>query len=465
MTFVKEREIILNFCNVQSQTNTDNLYKLSKETKQFLLKIVNYILLKNRGNVDLAKKFNLILGVKDSDINNLLNMGYKYVKILDRGKSGTGLLVINNNNNKKYVAKIYDKIQKKRLNQEIKWQNNAAELEISPKIVAYNDKYRIIIMEKLEKTMVEKFIEDGCSFSSHMLVSLAKIFRGLDFLKIYHGDPGLSNFMYDQNGNLKIIDFSDATLLKKGKSNFFTLTEIYYRFLKVIVFSCFSKDYTPDDKLKSSLDYITISKGERFYRGMAKRFADKKLTGLRWITKDKKTAQKYTTNNGVLLTLEAKQDFKVLNMSKEGSIKLLKYVWANNYQDLFILLFQTFVNPNKTYSISDLGIFTQITLHFKYNLSLSFNKNLEKFENLQKIHRLPLPKVHISMDEIIKNGKRFSSYTEDREFTEILCEMGFNGYSAPDLPRVNSATVRNGVFPAEEAICNIEKFFEIVEIN
>ena len=66
MTLVKEREIILNFCNIQNQTNTNNLYKLSKETKKFLLKIVNYMLLKNRGNVDLAKKFNLILGFKNT---------------------------------------------------------------------------------------------------------------------------------------------------------------------------------------------------------------------------------------------------------------------------------------------------------------------------------------------------------------------------------------------------------------
>jgi len=471
---LSDTEIILNFCNMQDKTNTDNLYNLSKVTKQFLVKIVNYMLLKNRGNVDLAKKFNSILGVKDSDIQKLSQMGYKYVKVLDRGKSGTGLLVINNNN-EEYVAKIYDKIQKKRLEQEIKMQNDAANLGISPKIVDYvnNDKYRIIIMEKLEKSLVEKFVEDGCQFTIDMMLDLSRIVWGLYRINVDTNDTGLSNYMYDKNGHLKVIDFSDA---RKASRGFLMLPPIYYKLVQITVFSCFIKNYTPDDKLKTSLDYIKISKGDIFYRGMKRRFADK-LTGLRWITKNKETALRYAPKyRGALVTIEAKKDFNVLNMNKEGTAKLIKYAWANNYEKLFTLLYKAFLNPAvaRRLVLEETAFIFEPIKFYKYWFKDDYEKNKRQFKKVltKNWDSHPLTKNYViesdgnitlkfldSLSQIIEHGKRISYFDEDREFTEILCEMGFNGYSAPPLYTMGNRYI----FPAEEAICDIENFFTIVE--
>lgn len=446
-----EIDTIKQFCILHQNPTKENmkksrnlLFSVSKETKQFLLKASKYLLDKNKGNKKIANNIIKILDVDKTKYEKLLkNSGYIWKYVIERGKTGTGVVV--EKDNLQYVAKFYDKITTRRLKQEIQWQEMAAEKGISPNIVFSDINNKFIIMEKLDETLVENFIRNGgCVLPINTTSQLLRIFTILDSLNILHSDPGLSNFMF-KNDKLYIIDFGDAIQKKQKKSNYFILEEIYNRILKITMEVC-RNIVTDKDYNINNLEYKTINKSDVFYRGTvtkAKYDPNKlDLSGIRWVTPDFNTAIKYTDKKkkSVIQKFVVDKPFKVIYLDETGAKKLLKYVYATKNYKLLILLSKAFFSSN----------------HFFFTCHCNIN-NFEKYLN-----------NIIKSGEIIKKSdlninnfklKRKSDVTIDGEFMEELCKLGVNGYYAPEL------YAGGFIFPREMALCTTSKFLRLSEFK
>lgn len=446
-----EIDTIKQFCILHQNPTKENmkksrnlLFSFSKENKQFLLKTSKYLLDKNKGNKKIANNIIEILDANKNKYEKLLKKsGYIWKYVIERGKSGTGVVV--EKDNLQYVAKFYDKITTRKLKQEIQWQKMAAKKEISPNIVFSDINNKFIIMEKLDETLVENFIRNGgCVLPINTTSQLLKIFTILDSLNILHSDPGLSNFMF-KNDKLYIIDFGDAIKKKKNKSNYFILQEIYNRILKIRMEVC-RNIVTDEDYNINNLEYKTINKSDVFYRGTvtkAKYDPNKlDLSGIRWVTPDINTARKYTDKKkkSVIQKFVVHKPFKVIYLDETGTKKLLKYVYATKNYKLLILLSKAFFSSNNF----------SFTAHYNTNTFERYLNNMIKSGEIIKKSDLNINNFKL---------KRKSDVTIDGELMEELCKLGINGYYAPEL------YAGGFLFPREMALCTTSKFLRLSEFK
>lgn len=94
---------------------------------------------------------------------------------------------------------------------EAEFQNRAANAGLSPKVYDVEDGR--IVMEKLEKTLYNVFCDQNGQLTIPQQKAIINIFRRLDVIHIFHGDPNPLNFMYKrENDKIKwyIIDFGFA---------------------------------------------------------------------------------------------------------------------------------------------------------------------------------------------------------------------------------------------------------------
>lgn len=120
-------------------------------------------------------------------------------------------------NNCEFVAKIilYSTLPLKYIEKEITIQNivHSKNSDITVPIIEwFNDDIKaILIMPVLYQTVREQLTQ---TFEYEQMLNLfQKVFNTifeLHKLGIYHGDTHLDNFMTDENGNIKIIDFGKA---------------------------------------------------------------------------------------------------------------------------------------------------------------------------------------------------------------------------------------------------------------
>ena len=100
-----------------------------------------------------------------------------------------------------------------KLEKEIELQNLASELKICPKIVEFNTELKYIIMEKMDRHLIDSVEKNKC-LSLKQQKQIISIYKKLDKAKVFHGDVNLLNYMYKKS-KLYIIDFGMSKKITK----------------------------------------------------------------------------------------------------------------------------------------------------------------------------------------------------------------------------------------------------------
>lgn len=137
----------------------------------------------------------------------------KYTRIEQLGLAGKEGIVykVVTKGKKEYAMKTF-KMSKssKTIKLEAETQNVAAKCGISPKVISVDTVDNNIVMELLDKTLLETIINKNGKITKVVQEAIIDIICELDKCGIFHADPNPLNFMFDKNGKLYIIDFGYA---------------------------------------------------------------------------------------------------------------------------------------------------------------------------------------------------------------------------------------------------------------
>jgi len=148
---------------------------------------------------------------------------YKRIKKLgDKGKDGLVYLV--QCDNKEYAMKTFRENRSSLLiKKEAELQRKAAEVGISPGVIAVNTVFNYIVMELMDKNLLDIMKKQNKMLKKNQQIQLIRIFKKLDEIGVFHSDPNPLNFMV-KNRKMYVIDFGfatsiDANVIKKyGKT-------------------------------------------------------------------------------------------------------------------------------------------------------------------------------------------------------------------------------------------------------
>lgn len=150
-----------------------------------------------------ARKFS-----KKSDmVDSILDARNERYKICDQlgepGKDAITYCVLLKN--KKYAKKQFKPRKSvKKIEEEAQLQIKASKVGISPKIIEINDRHKYIVMDKLDKHLID--VNGLKKISLDHQKQLIKIYNKLDEQGIFHGDANPLNYMI-KNKKLYVIDF------------------------------------------------------------------------------------------------------------------------------------------------------------------------------------------------------------------------------------------------------------------
>lgn len=123
-----------------------------------------------------------------------------------QGKDGTTYLV-STSNNLKYAMKTFKKRKSEnKIEEESKLQKIAAKANICPKVIEVNLNKKFIVMERMNKHLVDVMKENNGNLTLQQQKYIINIFQTLDKIKVFHGDSNILNYMY-KGKKLYIIDF------------------------------------------------------------------------------------------------------------------------------------------------------------------------------------------------------------------------------------------------------------------
>lgn len=129
-------------------------------------------------------------------------------KLGNKGKDGITYLVIEKKTGKYYAMKTFknNKSEKKIL-EEYELQKLASEYNVCPEVYEVDVVDNYIIMEKMEKHLLESMKNRGGKLTKTEQKSIINIFKKLDKAGVFHGDVNILNYMYDYNKKLQLIDY------------------------------------------------------------------------------------------------------------------------------------------------------------------------------------------------------------------------------------------------------------------
>jgi tRNA A-37 threonylcarbamoyl transferase component Bud32 len=135
---------------------------------------------------------------------------YKKIKQLGKpGKEGVTFLV-RTKDGKEYAMKTFRKQKSSTtLRKEMELQKQASKYGIAPVVIGMDTISKYIVMEKMDKHLLDIMKKQEGDLKKIQQYSLLKIFRKLDEAGIFHGDANLLNYMY-KGRQLYIIDFGMA---------------------------------------------------------------------------------------------------------------------------------------------------------------------------------------------------------------------------------------------------------------
>ena len=125
-----------------------------------------------------------------------------------KGKDGRIFLVINEDGNSYAMKTFRQNKNSESLMREIKFQETVAESEydITPKIIEYNLEEKYIVMEKMDRTLVEIIESQDGKLDTEQQKEIIKLFSTLDTIGVFHNDANPLNIMMKEN-KFYIIDF------------------------------------------------------------------------------------------------------------------------------------------------------------------------------------------------------------------------------------------------------------------
>ena len=181
---------------------------------------MNYLdleLLKIKELREYEKKHKLKQGKTKSDIlKNIMEARYKKYKFIgtlgDPGRDAVTYLV--SYNNKKYALKQFKSRKSvKKIKDEFEMQEISYEAGISPKPIDINIYRKYIIMEKLDTHLID--VTKSKQMTLDHQKQLINIYKKLDAISIFHGDPNPLNYMI-KNKKLYVIDFGMSKYINKN---------------------------------------------------------------------------------------------------------------------------------------------------------------------------------------------------------------------------------------------------------
>lgn len=187
----------------------------------------------------------------------------KYIKVGrlgEKGKEGIVYLVEDKNKNQYAMKSFNSKKSSNSIRRESCLQEIAAKVDISPKIIEIDTVSNYIVMEKLDKTLLDIMIKQNKELTKTQQLQIINIFKKLDDAGVLHGDPNPLNFM-KKGHRLYIIDFGfakkiDEKIIKKYGSHPNIKLMTLGLILKLRDLGCprtayiFMLDYISDRKIK-----------------------------------------------------------------------------------------------------------------------------------------------------------------------------------------------------------------------
>jgi predicted Ser/Thr protein kinase len=139
-------------------------------------------------------------------------------KIGNTGKDGITYLV--KKNGVEYAMKTFrDRKSVNSITKESQFQKNASMVGISPKIYEVNLVDNYIVMDKMDRHLVDVIKEQGGILNEMQQRQIINIFKKLDEIKIFHGDSNILNYMC-KGQLIYMIDFGmskaiDSKMIRK----------------------------------------------------------------------------------------------------------------------------------------------------------------------------------------------------------------------------------------------------------
>jgi tRNA A-37 threonylcarbamoyl transferase component Bud32 len=160
-----------------------------------------------------SEKLKKALGKRDKAM-------YTKIKQLgNKGKEGTTYLV-NTQDNKEYAMKTFKpRKSSKNIIKEAELQRIASKHGICPSVIDVNTEKKFIVMDKMEKHLLEVIIEQNWILTVQQQKQIYSLFERLDEAEVFHGDANLLNYMC-KGSRIYMIDFGmskhiNSSLIKK----------------------------------------------------------------------------------------------------------------------------------------------------------------------------------------------------------------------------------------------------------
>jgi len=199
---------------------------------------MDYNILKKKNLIELteiAKKMDIIITDRTSKkelLNDILKCFKEYEdyranitktydckgKIGNSGKEGVTYLV--KKDGKEYAMKTFKNSKSsKNITKESEFQKIASKAGISPNVYEVNIIDNYIVMDKMDKHLIDVIKEQGGVLTEIQQRQIINIFKKLDEIKIFHGDSNILNYMC-KGQLIYMIDYGmskyiDSKLIKK----------------------------------------------------------------------------------------------------------------------------------------------------------------------------------------------------------------------------------------------------------
>ena len=190
----------------------------------------------------------------------------RYTKIKQLGEpgvDGTTFLVLTVEKQSLAMKTFRDTKSAADIKKEAQLQRKAASVGIAPSIFEVNTVLNFIVMDKMDKHLVDVIREQGGEVTKRQQSDILRIYRKLDECKVFHNDSNIQNYMYREN-KLFIIDFGiskdiDNTLRKKLKTDKPNMTIMLIALImKFKEMNCSPSSYS------HLLKFVSISNKQKF---------------------------------------------------------------------------------------------------------------------------------------------------------------------------------------------------------
>lgn len=162
-----------------------------------------------RSKSDLIQKITEAFREYESYKKEKLDKYLRVKQLGERGKEGITYLVTSKDGTE-YAMKTFRKQKSSAtLRKEADLQKLAADLGASPNVIDIDTVSKYIVMEKMDKHLVDVMKEQGDTLTHQQQKQIIKIYKKLDKAGVFHGDANLLNYMY-KGDKLYIIDFGMA---------------------------------------------------------------------------------------------------------------------------------------------------------------------------------------------------------------------------------------------------------------